>query len=765
MRSSKGKKHGVQRTGKTILSRTLVLLAVCGILAFVVLAVKLYQVMIVQHEYYESKAVENQTRSATVAANRGTIYDATGKILAMSATVYNVFISPHEMEIFEEDPALIARGLSQLLDVDEASILEKMQDKASWYKTIKKKLEAEDTERVRQFISDNKLKSVHLELDSKRYYPYSSLGSHVIGFVGDDNIGLEGLEARYNDVLSGVDGRIVRLKSERGTDMLFTDFEDYFDAVDGSDVTLTIDATVQHYIEKHLEQAVEDYKVHNGAACIAVRPKTMEILGLASLGNFDLNNFNMLPDDVTEQLSLIEDETERAERAREALFKQWRNKALSDTYEPGSVFKIITLAMGLEENLIDEHSTFFCGGKLDVLGRTRPLSCWRTHGHGSQSLAVALQNSCNVAVVSIGLKVGAEKFYEYIDAFGLFSRTGLDLSGESRSIWWPESDFVNPKDLSSLAAASFGQTFKITPMQMITAISATVNGGYLMQPYIVKEVTDSAGNITMANEPTLVRQVISEETSMEVCEILESVVSVGTGKNAYVNGYRVGGKTGTSENIEELAGAEEGATGLKNYIVSFCGIAPMDDPEIVILLLLDTPDHFTGTYVSGGAMAAPVVGKMLSEILPYLGVQPVYTEEEVETLELAVPSVSGMTVEEAQSALKDKGFAIKVVGSGTSVTDQVPAQNAVVAKGTTVIVYAGDMRPGGEVAVPNLNKKSYGEAKAALENLGLFIRTSGALPSVGGAQVSTQSVAGGETVPYGSVIEVVLIDSSIQGTY
>lgn len=758
------KKSASLQTGRTILGRTLVLLAVCGILAFVVLAVKLYDVMIVNHEYYEAKAINNQTRESEIAANRGTIYDANGKILAMSATVYNVFISPYEMNLYGEDPSLIANGLSSLLGVDSAKIREMMDDTASWYKTVAKKLEEEDTAAVRAFISENGLKSVHLELDSKRYYPYSSLACHVIGFVGDENKGLGGLEYVYNEQLSGVNGRIVRLKTERGTDMKFNDFEDYYDAVDGNDVTLTIDSTIQFYLEKELSQAVEDYDVLNGAGCIAMNPKTGEILGMVSLGNFDLNNYAALSDDDMAEIEMITDETEKSEAITAARNLQWRNKTLSDTYEPGSVFKVITLAMGLEEALVDDGSTFFCGGHMEVPGRDT-LHCWRAIGHGTQTLSQALENSCNVALTTIGLRIGGERFYDYAEAFGFFGKTGIDLQGEASSIWWDREQFIaesNSNRLSSLAAASFGQTFNITPIQLVTAISATVNGGNLMQPYIVKEIADPDGNVITANEPKVVRQVVSAETSEIVCGILENVVSVGTGGNAAVNGYRIGGKTGTSEKVPEIA-AEPGTP--KNYIVSFCGVAPMDDPQIVILMLLDTPRNGQPTYISGGVMAAPVVGKMMAEILPYMGIEPVYTDEELQNIDHVVSYVTGLTVAEAESKLKEDGFSVQVVGNGDTVTDQLPAASATVARGTKIIIYAGTAKPETETTVPDLSNKSYSAAKTALENAGLFISTSGVLPSADNAAVSMQSIAAGDSVPYGSVVNVVLVDSSMVGRY
>lgn len=756
-------KSANQRPNKTILSRTLILMTVCGIVAFVVLAVKLYEIQIIRHEYYEELAVEQQTREAKVTAARGTIYDTNGKVLAMSASVETVFISPKEIDAYDEDKELIASNLAAILDVDKDKILKKMEDTNSYYKTIRTKIEEDLSKQVREFINENNLKSIHLETDSKRYYPNSSLASHVLGFVGDENTGLNGLELQYNSYLEGTDGRIVRLKNARGTDMLFTDFEDYYDAQNGDDVTLTIDATIQYYVEKYLAQAIKDYDVREGGAAIAIQPQTGEILALSSFGNYDPNNFLAISPEKQEELSLITDPAEYKQAESDAQQAQWRNKALSDTYEPGSVFKIITCAMALEENVIHLEDTFYCGGSMEVLGRTKPLKCWKTQGHGTQTLVEAMQHSCNVALVNIGLKVGGERFYNYIDAFGLREKTGIDLPGESGPIWWNKSVLVDSKNLSSLAAASFGQTFKITPLQMVTAVSAVVNGGNLMQPYIVKQISDDDGNVVLANEPQVVRQVISAQTSQTMNDILEQVVGGkgGTGKNAAVPGYKIGGKTGTSEQVaEDIASGGE-----KAYIVSFLGIAPMDDPQIAILLLLDSPSHESGIFISGGNMAAPVVGRIMAEVLPYMGIQPVYTEEEKKGLDIAVPKLLEKSIEEATQILEKQGLTVRIVGDGATVTDQLPSQNISVAPGSQVILYASSEKPTNMVTVPELYGRNFADAKKSLEKLGLFIKSGGTLSTSETVVVSTQSLKKSEQVPVGSVIEVTLVDKSILGRY
>lgn len=752
------KRRTSKRPDKHMLRRTLVLMAVCGIVAFVVLGIRLYILQIRDHDYYEELAVEQQTRQSVITAERGTIYDRNGKVLAMSASVETVFISPYEIELNKEDKQLIATRLSEILDVDYDSILEKMKDTESWYKTIKTKIEEDLASQVRDFINEYELKGVHLETDTKRYYPYSTLACHVIGFVGSDNYGLEGLEAMYNDYLSGTDGRIVRLKNGWGSDMLFSDFEDYYDAKEGDKVTTTTDVTIQYIVEKYLQQAVEDNDALNGGACIAMDPNTGEILAMASLGNYDLNNYLDLSEETQAEIDEIENEEERSSAEKEVLYRQWRNKALADTYEPGSVFKIITLSIALEEGLVSDDDTFYCGGSIEVLGRS-PVNCWQHSGHGTQTLAEAVQNSCNCAFVQIGELIGAELFYDYIESYGLFDSTGVDLSGEGSSIWWSEDVFTDPNNHSQLAAASFGQTFAVTPMQVITAVAASCNGGYLMKPYVVSSIEDADGNTVLVNEPTVRRQVVSQEVSDKVNEILETVVSVGGGKNAYVAGYRIAGKTGTSEKVtENLAG------GLKQYVCSFCGYAPANDPKVIVLLLLDNPSHSTGRYISGANMAAPPVGNILCEILQYMGYEPEYSEEDLQAADVYVPSLYGWTEANASAALAYQGLTYMAIGSGSTVTSQFPSAYSTVAAGSKVILYMGEPADDTMVTVPDLSGMSYLDAQRRLENMGLFICKKSGL-SGSDTVVGTQYTDAGTQVAYGSVIEVALVDESNLGEY
>ena len=759
---------------RMMLRRTLFLLSVCGAAAFVVLAARLYYLQIVRHDELEARAIAQQVRETTVSAPRGTIYDAKGEVLAMSAGVDTIYLSPAEIAQNNEDAGAIAAGLAEILGLDYDAVYAKTQNTRSWYEVVARKVEEDVATAVREFKEEGGYTGIKLEADTKRYYPNGSLAAHVIGFVGTDNTGLGGIEAKYDKVLSGTNGYVMRSTTAAGTDMLYTSWEDYFDAVPGSDMVLTIDAGIQYYVEKHLAQAVEDYDIQNGAAAICMEVDTGAILAMASLGNFDLNDYQTISGEAMAEIdAAASSDAERAELIAAAQQLQWRNKAISDTYEPGSTFKIITLAMALEEGVVDMNSSFYCGGSTSVLGRNTPVRCWKSGGHGSQTLTQAVQHSCNVAFVNIGQRIGEERFYDYAEAFGFFERTGdssaqltgttgIDLGGESGSIWWSEDVFCNPENLSQLAAASFGQTFNITPLQLITAVSACVNGGYLMRPYLVQSTTSPDGAVT-EHDGTPVRQVISEETSAKVRRILEQVVgdsTEGTGRNAYVAGYRIGGKTGTStKTTEEIAGNKE-------YIVSFIGFAPADDPQIALLVLLDNPSSESGIYVSGGQMAAPVVGKMMADILPYLGLEPEYSDSELQTMDRAVPDVMGLSIAEAQSKLAESGLSCRVIGSGGAVTSQLPAANSVIASGSEVLLYA-DAAPTGGGSVPNLNGMTYSQAREALAAMGLFIGSDSSVTDADNQLVSGQDIRAGTSAKAGTVITVTLYenDEDMLGIY
>ncbi len=761
---------------RQMLRRTLFLMAVCGIAAFLMLLLRLYKLQIVEHEYYEKLAIGQQLREAPTAAARGKIYDTNMNILAVSASVDNVYLSPAEIEMYGEDRELIARGLSEILGLDYEDIYEKSGQSGSWYVTVKRKIELEDAEKIRKFKSENKLRGIRLETDSKRYYPNSSLACHLIGFVGMDNNGLEGIEAQYESALAGSAGRTVRTTNAYGTELLFGQFEEYYPGENGYDIVTTIDASIQYYIEKHLKQAVEDYDIQNGAGAIAMDVNTGAILAMVSIDGYDLNDFLAVSDKAQAVVDGAATPEEAQRLLAEAQTRQWRNKALSDTYEPGSTFKIITLSMALEEGAVTENDSFFCGGNVNVLGRTSPIRCWKSGGHGSQNLTQAVQHSCNVAFVNIGQRVGAESFYKYCEGFGflelspdpdamLSATTGIDLAGESGSIWWSKNTFCSEKNLSQLAAASFGQTFTITPLQLITAVSACVNGGRLMKPYVVRQMLNSDGTTAYEREPCLVRQVISAETSEKVRTILEQVVGDsrdGTGRNAAVPGYRIGGKTGTSEKV-----SLEAQTGEKEYIVSFIGFAPADKPRIALLVFLDTPSSKSGIYISGGQMAAPVVGNMLADILPYMGIEAQYSAEELAGMDVSMPQLTGLGVSDAARTLRDAGLKYRSIGEGDIVTSQLPEAGCTIAAGSEVILYF-DREPSPELeTMPELSGMSYEQARDTLSYYGIYIRTGSLVTDAAAQKINTQSVPAGQRLGHGTVVEVTLVsgDSSLLGRY
>ena len=740
------------RTKREVQRRTILLMVLCGIVVFIPVMIKLFSIMIVNHDRYEGLAVDQQTSEITVSASRGFISDRNGNVLALSADVETVFISPKQIIEDEQDQLLIAEGHSEILETDRDGIIEKMEDTKSMYKVIRRKVEKDMADEVRAFINENELTGIYLVADSKRYYPYGSLASHIIGFVGTDNDGLEGTELLYDEYLTGTNGKVITAKNGAGTEMLYT-YETYYDAESGNNLKTTLDTTIQYYLRKHLEAAVQDYDIQNGAAAIAMDPNTGEILGMVTLGDFDPNSYNKITDERTlTALEEYKDDTETYETMySQALRRIWRNKAVADTYEPGSTFKIITLSIGLEEGAIGLNDSYYCGGSTPVKGREPddPVRCWKLAGHGSQTLTQAAENSCNVAFVNMGLKIGADTMWDYYDAFGLFEKTGIDLIGESSSIWWSRDVFCDKDNYAQLAAASFGQTFNITPMQLITAVSAAVNGGYLMEPYVVSEITDVNGNVVKSVEPTVRRQVISEETSATVRTILQSVVDNGTGKNAKVPGYSIGGKTGTSEKIGQGGGSER--------IVSFIGFAPADDPQVVVLVMLDTPSHSSGIYISGGQMAAPTVGKIMADILPYMGVEAKYTEQESLSVDVTAPNVIGCDESTASSKLSSRGLNYRIIGSGSVVTDQVPAAGTSIPGTSTVILYMGAEPSTEQMTVPNIYGMSVQSAKAAIEAQGLFMKVVGS----GDGTASAQSIEAGAQVDVGTVITVTFIDTSV----
>ena len=742
------KDESIRRANRVIQSRTFVLMLIMGIGMFIVLFFKLYSLQITRHEELQAKAVSQQTRSSVVTANRGTIYDASGNILAISSTAETIFLSPKEMNDAlndTENPAawtkeMVASTLAKILDISEEGILKKMTRTDSMYEVLKYRVDEDIADQVRKFINDNKVKGVYLSTDAKRYYPYGDLAAQVIGFVGTDYTGLFGLEAEYDKELQGKSGLVVTAKANQQNDLLY-EYSQYFDPENGDELQVTLEATVQYYLEKGMSDMCDAYSPANGATGIIMDVRNGGILAMASFPNYDLNDFSTVTD------KTLQERMERGElELGDAQQLQWRNKALNDTYEPGSTFKILTLSAALEEGLIDMNTTVNCSGSVNISGHT--IHCSNKAGHGLQTLEQSVGNSCNPAFISYGLKLGTEKFYQYMRSFGIMSPTGVDLGGEATGVFAADANFTQ----LDLACYAFGQNFTVTPLALIAAQAACVNGGYLYTPHFAKQITDSDGNVIWQHDDTPVRQVISEETSATVRECLEYVVASGTGKNGQVAGYRIGGKTGT---------ADKGQTG--DVVVSFLCFAPADDPQIMMLITMDTPSRSTGTYVSGGNMVAPTASHIMEEILPYLGIEPSYSAEELMGVDTTVPNVIGMSVDEAKDRLKERGFACKVEGDGETITDQTPVGGAIIPGKSTVVLYAGAEKPDKMCTVPSLVGRTAAEANTAAANAGLLIRFTGTTSSESSTVlVFSQELEAGTEVPAGTVITVRLGDTTVR---
>ncbi len=764
-----------EAANRTILTRTVILM-VGAVLLFVPLVATLFQLMIVDHDQYTEMAINNQTRSTSLSAARGVIYDRNMNILATSVSVENVFLDPNEIATKEQNLNLIATGLSEILGVEESFIYEQAADTTMRYKVIRRKIDGELSQQVREFINENEISGVYLEPDTRRTYPYGTLCAQVLGFTNSDNVGAEGIEAYYDAYLQGTAGEIITTKGNRGSEMLYT-YEKYYDASDGDSLVLTIDATVQYYLEKNMETAIEKYDVLNGAFGIVADVNTGEILAMATLGSYDPNNYLEIYDtETSEELELLYQEAlgypqgsaayEEAMAAYndavvEARLSQWRNRAVSDGYEPGSTFKLITLASALEEGAVDLEDTFYCGGQADFTGREQTLHCWKAEGHGMQTTGKALENSCNIAFANIGLALGGETLYNYVRDFGLLEKTGIDLPGEAVGYFYSQEALSPTADggISNAISAAFGQTFKITPIQLVRAISAVVNGGYLVEPYVVGQVVDDEGSVVYQNERTVIRQVISEETSATMRQLMENVVTTGTAQNAQVAGYRVGGKTGTSEKIDEY---DENGQPVEDKIVSFVGVAPIDDPQYVVLVALDTPSTSTGIYISGGIMAAPTVRDVFTDILPYLGVEPNYSDDDIDKVSVTVPNVVGMTETEAAAALAERSLTYRVEGEGATVTDMTPTAGADVPGTSEIILYMGAEKPTEQVTVPDFTGMSVAQANQVAAENGLYILARGTDRATSDVSVTYQDIEAETQVERGTMITLEFTDHSAQ---
>ena len=741
---------------------------------------KLLSYSILDGDKWRMMATDQQLSSVVIKANRGSIYDANGTTLAQSSTVWDVTISPHNIDLsntkakeqydikakaliekgetpepYVDRAELISQKLSELLGVDYSKIKTACADTTKQYYMVKRKVEKPEANEITAFMNENGLNSddIYLWPTSKRYYPNDSLASNIIGFTNFDGDGVYGLEAYYDDYLSGTDGKAVYAVAADGR-KLQNSSDAYYSAVDGYSLVLTLDEVLQHYLEKNLELCVSQHQVINRACGIIMNCNTGAVLAMATAPSFDLNNPSELKSSFDLQtLAEMKESgaTEEELDAKEASLReqQWKNKAITELYYPGSVFKTVTCASALEEEVVSLNSTFHCAAYEMVAGTK--IKCWSSYGHGTLTLQQAVTKSCNPSFIQIGQLLGKDKFCDYFEAFGFTEPTGIDLPGESGSLYVSRENM----GLVELASSSFGQTNKVTPLQMTTALCAIVNGGYLVTPYVVDKMLDSDGNVVKTTETRIKRQVISEETSVQMRQILETVVNENGGSNAYINGYRIGGKSGTTEKIDEYnkLKAETGVDHM-TYVPSFAAFAPADDPQIVMLVMADTP---TGTQYYGSAVAAPVVSAVFKEGLPHLGIYPTYTAEELAKMDAAVPYVMGMEAQRAEAKLNADGFEVRYVGdpaSGATVSTQIPASGSSIPKGSTVVLYLGNEYDLESAVIPDVTGMTVSQANEAITNAGFNIKISGGAAENAKAVASAQYPVGGTDGYKGNVVEV-----------
>ena len=742
-----------------------------GILVFIPVGLRLYKLMVADYEYYAELALQNQTRTTSVTADRGIIYDRNMNVLACSRSTENIYLDPHELRQSKADMDEVSNKLGEILGLDPAWISKQAKDMTMRYKQIAANVENDAAMQIRAYINQNDISGIHLEPSAKREYPFGTLAAQVVGFTNASNTGSEGIEAAYDKYLSGSAGKVITTKGNNEMDMPFS-YENYLASHQGCSVVLTLDTTVQACLESRLDEAIERYDVKNGAFGLVMNVNTGEVLAMATRGSYDPNNYQAISDPeiqtILENMRLAylrfpEDSQEHAEgktlyeeTLTAARLKQWRNRCISDGYEPGSTFKVMTMAAALDCGAIDLDTSYYCRGAEQIPGRAQRLHCWRSTGHGAEKTPQALQNSCNVAFAHIGLKLGGSRFYSYIKNFGVMEKTGIDLMGESGGVFFDEQIITNTEKwgTASLTSASFGQTFKLTPLQLVRGIAAVVNGGYLLEPFVVSEVVDADGKTVLKQEPTVIRRVISAETSATMCKLMESVVLEGTAKNASVSGFSIGGKTGTSEKIDVF---DENGQRVQDKIVSFVGVAPMDNPQYIVLAALDTPSRSTGIYISGGVMAAPTVGAIMSDILPYLGVAR--TEEGLPTI---LQDVCGLTVEQAKKLLSEKNITVAVRGNQEIVTAQLPAAGESVAAGSQVILYCGEITTTEKATVPNFLGMNRLQASQAAADAGLGILVTGNTTVSPNVVVAVQSVEAGSMVKPGTIIELRFIDTKVR---
>ena len=741
------KKRAEKGPAQRLRQRTAILILLILVLGFGAAVLRLTYLTTVQSSELQESAVDLQLADTTVSAKRGTIYDANGNVLAESASVWQVVMSPVNFKNDKQRQAA-AKGLSEIFDLEYNDVLDDTKQQ-SHYVVVKRRIESDEREKVLELIDTLKKDYscsgvIQLLDDYKRYYPKNSLASSVIGFTGSDDQGLEGIEYEYDSYLSGTPGRIITAQNARGTDMPFR-YEQNVESEDGNNVYLTIDETIQSICEKYMQKGVEDNNVLNKGVCIAMDVNTGAILAMVTTDGYDLNNpYELSAKDKKKIKSTPKKKQAEAESA--ALSAMWRNKAVADTYMPGSVFKMCVASAALEENLVNDKTSFTCTGSIEVEGET--LHCSNTTGHGTQSFVEAISNSCNPAFVQIGQMLGASKFRQYYQGFGFSDKTGIDLPGEAEDSFWKEGKMGGV----DLAVASFGQNFKITPIQMITACAAVSNGGYVVQPYVVSKITDSKGNVIKTVDKKVKRQVISNDTSKKMNEYLEYNTERQGAAAGYISGYKVAGKTGTSEK-KDITKVESSFS--EDYISSFCGYAPADDPQIAMLVFFDTPD---GDAYYGSQVSSPVFINIMSEVLPYLDVKTSYTDEELGYVDASAGDYTGVSVDEAKTAVEADGFTATVKGNGSTVISQIPTVSSGLQKGGSIVLYTDSDSQSETVSVPSLIGLSPDEVNDVASAYGLNVSFSGATTSSGTS--SSQNVEVGTSVSPGTVITVSFADSS-----
>ena len=741
------KKRAEKGPAQRLRQRTAILILLILVLGFGAAVLRLTYLTTVQSSELQESAVDLQLADTTVSAKRGTIYDANGNVLAESASVWQVVMSPVNFKNDKQRQAA-AKGLSEIFDLEYNDVLDDTKQQ-SHYVVVKRRIESDEREKVLELIDTLKKDYscsgvIQLLDDYKRYYPKNSLASSVIGFTGSDDQGLEGIEYEYDSYLSGTPGRIITAQNAKGTDMPFR-YEQNVESEDGNNVYLTIDETIQSICEKYMQKGVEDNNVLNKGVCIAMDVNTGAILAMVTTDGYDLNNpYELSAKDKKKIKSTPKKKQAEAESA--ALSNMWRNKAVADTYMPGSVFKMCVASAALEENLVNEKTSFTCTGSISVEGET--IHCSNISGHGTQNFVEAISNSCNPAFIQIGQMLGAGKFRQYYQGFGFSDKTGIDLPGEAEDSFWKEGKMGGV----DLAVASFGQNFTITPIQMITACAAVSNGGYVVQPHVVSKITDSKGNVIKTVDKKIKRQVISDDTSKKMNEYLEYNTERQGAAAGYISGYKVAGKTGTTE--------KRGVTKVESsfsedYISSFCGYAPADDPQIAMLVFFDTPD---GDAYYGSQVSSPVFINIMSEVLPYLDVKTSYTDEELGYVDASAGDYTGVSVDEAKTAVEADGFTATVKGNGSTVISQIPTVSSGLQKGGSIVLYTDSNSQSETVSVPSLIGLSPDEVNNVASAYGLNVSFSGATTSSGTS--SSQNIEAGTSVSPGTVITVSFADSS-----